>query len=179
MGRFSFEREDYPIIDPKLWPFPFQLEWLTKKSLAKYVLAEMPSREVLQKLHLEEEIDAIVKYLDVDCLHVHRVGLIYDRITSFFTPGPMIQGPNIPPFTDTHPYIATIDIQAAKLKFEATPDSWGLGNLRILVETAFDRTSALNAVRLVSTQGDGVQCRKRFGEIALWAFSKDLPAISG
>lgn len=154
-GPLSFDREDYPIIDPELWPFPFQLEPLTKKSLAKYVLAEMPSREVLEKLHLEEEIDAIVKYLKVDCLHVHRVGLIYDRITSLFTPGPMIEGPNIPPFTDTHPFIATIDIQAAKLKFEATPDSWGLGNLRILVETAFDRTSALNAVQLVATQGEG------------------------
>lgn len=154
-GPLSFDREDYPIIDPELWPFPFQLEPLTKKSLAKYVLAEMPSQQVLKRLHLEKEIDAIVKYVEVDCLHVHRVGLIYDRITSFFTKGPIIEGPNISPFTDTHPYIATIDIQAAKVKFQATPDSWGLGNQRILVKTAFDRDSAIKAVQLVSTQGEG------------------------
>jgi len=71
-GPLSFDREDYPIIDPELWPFPFQLEPLTKKSLAKYVLAEMPLPKVLKELHLEKEIDAIVEYLEVDCLHVHR-----------------------------------------------------------------------------------------------------------
>jgi len=83
------------------------------------------------------------------------VGAIYDKISSLFTLGPIIQGPDAPPFTDIHQSIATIDIQESKLKFQATPDSWALGNHRILVETAFDRDSAVKAVQLVSTQGEG------------------------
>jgi hypothetical protein len=36
-GPLCFEREDYPIIDPDLWPFPFDLEPLSKDSLTSYV----------------------------------------------------------------------------------------------------------------------------------------------
>jgi hypothetical protein len=42
-GPLSFEREDYPIPED-LYPFPFELEPLTKRSLGKYVLAEMPTK---------------------------------------------------------------------------------------------------------------------------------------
>ena len=40
-GPITFEREDYPFLSD-LYPFPFRLEKLTKDSLAKYVVAEMP-----------------------------------------------------------------------------------------------------------------------------------------
>src|SRR5215204_6946912 len=39
-GALNFEREDFPF--RTLYPFRFQLEPLTKTSLAKYVAAEMP-----------------------------------------------------------------------------------------------------------------------------------------
>ncbi|MCU1328642.1 MAG: uncharacterized protein JWN34_4012 [Bryobacterales bacterium] len=155
-GPLCFEREDYPIIDPNLWPFPFQLEHLTKDSLAKYVLAEMPSKEVLAKLNLTEEIEEIERRLKTnDDLLVHRVGAVYEEIMLLFTEGPMIQGPIIHHVTDPHPFVPTVDIQADSLQFQVNPGAWGLGYKQILIEVAWDRTSALDAIQKVSVQGEG------------------------
>lgn len=154
-GPLCFEREDYPIIDPNLWPFPFELEPLTKDSLAKYVLTEAPSDEVLAKLHLTEEIDQIKRRLTRDDhLTVNRVGAIYSDIIELFTAGPMIQGP-IVPGVDVHPFVATTDIQADSLPFQVDPSAWGLGYKQILIEVASDRPSALAALSKVSIQGEG------------------------
>jgi hypothetical protein len=153
-GPLCFEREDYPIIDPNLWPFPFELEPLTKDSLAKYVLTEAPSDEVLAKLHLTKEIDQIKKRLSRDeDLTVNRVGVLYGDILELFTAGPMIQGP-IAPGVD-HPFVATVDIQADSLPFQVDPGAWGLGYKDLLIEVASDRQSALAALSKVSIQGEG------------------------
>jgi hypothetical protein len=155
-GPLCFERDDYPIIDPDLWPFPFELEPLTKNSLGKYVLAEMPSEEVLHKLGLTREFDEIKRRLHATSeMPIHRVGKIYEEIIELFTQGPMIQGPLIPHVSDPHPFVATVDIQSDSLKFQVTPGAWGLGYRRILVETASDRPSALTALQKVSIQGEG------------------------
>ena len=155
-GPLHFDREDFPISDPDLWPFPFELEPLTKVSLAKYVLAETPSEEVLVKLSLKEEIDAIKETLQVSGdLTVHRVGVIYDKINKLFSPPPMQQGPPVPPYTDDHPSIATVDIQAKTERYQVSPGAWGLGQKDLLIETAHDRTSAQTAIQLISEQGEG------------------------
>lgn len=44
-GALSLAREDFPI-DTNVYPFPFQLEPLTKDVLAKYVYAEMPAGDI-------------------------------------------------------------------------------------------------------------------------------------
>lgn len=155
-GPLHFDREDFPIIDPDLWPFPFELEPLSKRSLAKYVLAETPSEDVLVSLGLKDEIDAIKKFLKVEGdLTVHRVGLIYDKVNDLFTASPMPEGPPVPPYTDQNPSIATVDIQQSTEKYQVTPAAWGLGYGDLLIETAYDRASAQNAIRLVSEQGEG------------------------
>jgi len=155
-GPLSFDRDDYPIHDPELWPFPFQLEPLTKYSLGRYVLAEMPSEKVLEQLGLKDEIDAIKKKVKAEGdLKVHRVGLIYDAISKLFDTGPIIEGPPAPPFTNPHPFIASVDIQADSLRYQVTASAWGLGYQKILIETAHDRTSAMNAIKLIADQGEG------------------------
>jgi len=155
-GPLHFDREDFPIADPSLWPFPFELEPLTKLSLAKYVLAETPSEKILAKLGLKDEINAIKRSLEVEGdLTVHRVGLIYDKVNQLFTANPMPEGPSVPPYTDQHPSIRTVDIQAASEKYQVTPASWGLGYRDLLIETAHDRDSAQKAIQLVSEQGEG------------------------
>jgi hypothetical protein len=155
-GPLCFERDDYPIVDPDLWPFPFELERLTKDSLGKYVLAEMPSEEVLHKLGLTMEFDEIKRRLHAASVSpIHRVGRIYEEIIRLFTQGPMIQGPIVPDVTDPHPFVATVDIQADSIGFQVTPGAWGLGYKGILVESASDRPSALNALSVVSVQGEG------------------------
>lgn len=155
-GPLHFDREDFPIVDPDLWPFPFELEPLSKLSLAKYVLAETPSEDVLVKLGLKDEIDAIKRTLEVGGdLTVHRVGLIYDKVNQLFSPNPMPQGPPVPPYTDQNPSIATVDIQESTEKYQVTPAAWGLGYGDLLIETAHDRSSAQTAIQMVSEQGEG------------------------
>jgi len=153
-GPLCFQREDYPIIDPNLWPFPFELERLTKNSLAKYVLTEAPSDEVLAKLHLADEIEKIKERVRADGGGtVNRVGFLYSDILELFTEGLMIQGP-ITPGAD-HPFVPTIDIQADSRPFQVDPSAWGLGYKDILIEVAKDRTSARDALTKVSVQGEG------------------------
>ena len=53
-----FEREEFPI-PSDLYPFTFELEPLTKRSLGKYVLAEMPTEDVVKKLGLEDKIGEV------------------------------------------------------------------------------------------------------------------------
>jgi hypothetical protein len=155
-GPLCFERDDYPIMDPDLWPFPFELEALTKNSVGKYVLAEMPSDEVLAKLGLTAEFDEIKQRLHAaDIAPVHRVGMIYEEIIQLFTFGPMIQGPDVPGSPPQHPFVATVDIQADSLRFQVTPGAWGLGYQQILIKSASDRTSAIDALTKVSVQGEG------------------------
>jgi hypothetical protein len=155
-GPLCFEREDYPIVDPDLWPFPFELEALTKDALAKYVLAEMPSDEVLAKLHLTEEIAAIKKRLAwSEHVSVNRVGKIYGAILELFTAGPMIQGPPVKDVTNEHPFVPVADIQADSLPYQVSPNAWGLGYKQVLIDTAVDRSSALEALTKLSVQGEG------------------------
>lgn len=153
-GPLSFEREDYPIVDAELWPFPLKLEPLTKDSLARYVLAEMPAQEVLVRLGLAQEIAAIERRVAATGA-VHRVGLLYGELLTLFTAGPMIQGPHVTGTIEPYPFVATADIQADSLPFQVHASAWGLGAPQILIETAWDRASALAALTKVSMQGEG------------------------
>lgn len=164
-GPLCLEREDYPIHDAELLPFPFQLEPLTKISLGRYVLAEMPSEQVLRKLDLEDEIGKIKEKVQAaDDSKVRRVGLIYDAIASLLTFGPLIQGPIVHEAMDLHPFVATVDIQASNLKFQVTPGAWGLGYKDLLIEVAEDRASALSAIKVISEQGEGSEVPQKLSK---------------
>jgi hypothetical protein len=161
-GPLCFEREDYPIQDPELLPFPFQLEPLTKISLGRYLLAEMPSEQVLKAHGRKVEIDKIRAHIQGGSnLKVHRVGLIYDQITRLFTSGSVMQGPVVANVTNLHPFLATVDIQSDSLKFQANPSAWGLGYQDLLIEIAEDRNSALAAIKLITEQGEGIDIPKQ------------------
>jgi len=151
-GPLAFEREDYPI-PADLYPFPFELEPLTKKSLGKYVLCEMPNEETIKDLGLQEEMEQIRKSVDADKdkISVHRVGIIYDAVAALFTPPVQPKDPKPTPPS----FIASSDIQSQSIRFQVSPDAWGLGYKDILIETANDRTSALNAIKAISIQGEG------------------------
>jgi hypothetical protein len=153
-GPLMFEREDYPI--PKdLYPFDFELEPLTKRSLGKYVLAEMPTESVVGSLGLTQEINAIRSYVGGDAqkesLTVHRVGLIYDAIQSLFQGATITQEP--PEMPDV--FVESQDISSDSKRFQARPEEWGLGYSEMLVETAVDRASAKSAIQAIATQGEG------------------------
>jgi hypothetical protein len=151
-GAISFEREDYPIPED-LYPFPFELEPLTKKSLGKYVLAEMPNAETIEKLGLTEEIEEIQKYVDggSNKTKVNRVGILYAAILALFQPPVQEKDPKPAPPS----FIASSDIQSSSLRFQVNPSEWGLGYNDILIKTADDRKSAINAIEIIAKQGEG------------------------
>ena len=55
-GPLNFDREDFPFL-AFLYPFPFNLEPLTKTSLAKYVAAEMPAEPAQPPALIQEIIE--------------------------------------------------------------------------------------------------------------------------
>lgn len=151
-GPLAFERQDYPS-PTDLYPFPFELEPLTKKSLGKYVLCEMPNEKIISDLGLQAEMDQIRKLVDadVDKVAVHRVGLIYDAVAALFTSPSQPKDPKPAPPS----FVSSSDIQSQSIRFQVTPAEWGLGYKDILIETANDRASALAAIQAISVQGEG------------------------
>jgi hypothetical protein len=151
-GPITFERQDFPVPED-LYPFPFELEPLTRRSLGKYVLAEAPDDDTITALGLTDEMNAIKKLVGGvdDRLKVNRVGIVYSAIMAMFQPPdvPQEPGPEPPQF------VASGDIQANSLKFQVDPAEWGLGYQDILIETATDRTSAIAGINAISVQGEG------------------------
>jgi len=151
-GPVTFEREDFPV-PSELYPFRFELEPLTKRSLAKYVLAEMPNQETLKKLKLADEIKRIEDSLDggMDPVKVHRVGLVYDALKKLFVMPDQPRDPEakLPAFVPSR------DISGDSVRFQVRPEEWGLGQSDLLITTAVDRDSAGTALDAISVQGEG------------------------
>jgi Ferritin-like len=148
-----FDREEFPI-PSDLYPFPFELEPLTKRSLGKYVLAEMPTEDVVKKLGLENKIDEIRKYVGgaaIDTVKVHRVGVIYDRVKELFRKPDSPQEPPI----HLPQFVRTEDILADSVRFQARLAEWGLGYNDLLIAQPIDRKTALAAIDAISLQGEG------------------------
>ena len=161
-GPLTFERQDYPIPEgpikndrTSLYPFRFELERLTKKSLAKYVLAEMPSKENVQKLEkagkIEAgEIDQIKKLAGVNRVwrpaRVHRVGAIYEKIRQLFQVAKTGQD-----------FISANDISPAAGSFQVQFSAWGLGYKDTIIGTPKDRDSAIEALGGIDAQGEGFE----------------------
>src|SRR5262249_34243835 len=71
------------------------------------------------------------------------------------TAGPMIQGPPVEGVTTEHPFVPVADIQADSLPYQVSASAWGLGYKQVLIDTAVDRASALEALTKLSVQGEG------------------------
>jgi hypothetical protein len=146
-GPLSFRRQDFPG-DDDLYPFQFELEPLSKRSLAKYVLAECPNDAALAAMGKKPQIDEIREYLGTN--KVNRVGLIYERVLKLFTPptdGTMVK-PGIG-------FIQTSEIQADSVQFQVDPGEWRMGYKELLIATAGDRNGAIDAIKKVAEQGEG------------------------
>ncbi len=151
-GALTFEREDFPV-PGSLYPFSFELEPLTKRSLGKYVLAEMPGEDVLKTLSLTEEIKAIADFVGGlgDPKKVHRVGIIYDSIKTLFarTNQPKDPAAGFPAA------VAAADLSAESIAFQVRPAEWGIGESDLLIKTATNRDEAVAAIKAISDQGEG------------------------
>jgi rubrerythrin len=139
-GPLTFQREDFPF-DSQLYPFHFALEPLTKQSLAKYVVAEMPSEDFLRKHRkdLLKEIQPIKRLAAKGnkSENINRVGMIYDKVQQLLDavdPG---------------------DFLPDSLGFQSPHSAWGTNDKKIIIETANNVKAAKAALAKVSEQGEG------------------------
>ncbi|MFL5731674.1 MAG: ferritin-like domain-containing protein [Chloroflexia bacterium] len=133
------EREDYPFRG-ELYPFHFRLEPLSKRSLAKYVVAEMP------QIDPPPEVQEIIqRAANANTLPINRVGAIYARISHLFSPS-----------SDAHAeHLTDHDILSRVGPHQAHYEEWGDGPA-VQVPYIGDRYDALEAIRDLAEQGEGL-----------------------
>lgn len=146
-GALCFDRDDFPNMSPYS-PFAFELEPLTRVSLAKYVLAEAPARETMAP-ELRAEIDAIENVIPKQAGTVNRVGLLYQAMIDLFKPMPM----SVP--TDVPTSIESADLVGDSVAYQVRADEWGLGDDQVLILQARERQDAIDALTRVAQQGEG------------------------
>jgi hypothetical protein len=149
-GVLNFEREDFPF--RSLYPFPFQLEPLTKTSLAKYVAAEMPENPEGQPEELMREIIQRATG-SAGGLNVNRVGPLYAKLVSIFDdPNKLSDNDLFPDTTDS---------------FQAKGEDWGVDFGIIVrqfpprlhedpvVAKREGRAAAVEALKDIGAEGEG------------------------
>ncbi len=136
-GPLNFDREDFPFL-AFLYPFPFQLEPLTKTSLAKYVAAEMPADPAQPPELIREIVDRATNA--TGGLPVNRVGLLYETLTSIFEDDAKLADSDMR--TDT----------AAAL--QASQNDWH-GFAPLIVRAVGSRQEAVKALQDIGAQGEG------------------------
>lgn len=164
-GTLNFEREDFPF-RRDYYPFPFTLEPLSTVSLAKYVAAERP-----------EEVDpALQEIIDLATegagMTINRVGVIYALLTSILSRREDVEtaaatGDEWDKWVGTIDRIANVDFQQNEQHLrdedfvqtsgprQAQAVDWG-GDLQLFVRVVQNRQQALEALREIAIQGEGL-----------------------
>jgi hypothetical protein len=144
-GPLNLEREDFPF-RAYLYPFVLQLEPLTKTSLAKYVSAEMPAETdiPLEDRALIQEI--IARAIGaVGGSAINRVGILYDALIDIFEDETKLLNDDLRPQT------------VATLQADDADDGWRRGFDSLLVRTVDSRKEAVDALKAIAEQGEGLQ----------------------
>lgn len=130
-GPLNLEREDYPFRSD-LYPFPFQLEPLSRASLARYLLAERPS----------DVAPDLLKRLTEDAGMPGEIGA-FKRVGALFTYLIELLGdPEIALLSDTLP-------------LQASAADWGLGFDGMEVHAVVSTPAAIAALERIAAQGEG------------------------
>ncbi len=136
-GPLNLEREDFPFL-ALLYPFPLQLEPLTKTSLAKYVAAEMPAAPSQPAELIQEIVERATTASGG--LPINRVGVLYDELTRIF---------------DDQTKLVEADLRPETAEvFQASRKDWR-GSDTLLVRAVSSRHEAADALRVIGAQGEG------------------------
>lgn len=158
----NFEREEFPFLGD-LYPFPFTLEKFTRNSLAKYIVAEMP--------HIKDpppEMQEIIKLATGSAqMPINRVGGLYVALYYLFATEADLTAPD--PWTtmvregaeqagyprDWHLPDAAFSDGASAARYQGRRRDWG-GDTSVLLPEVEHRGAALEALRDIAVQGEGV-----------------------
>jgi rubrerythrin len=175
-GPITFEREDFPW-DTPFYPFPFNFEPLTLKSLAAYVFAEMPGNfDSLNELYAaaEKGSDAeIFKLIGIPYIEstvrewvkkggARPVGEVYQLIHDILANPEFI--PDAEFRAETYPLQASWDDWGRGYRPNPSPPSGGDPKMdptraNIIIERVATRTEALYALREISGQGEHAELK--------------------
>src|SRR6266540_1874394 len=135
-GPLNFEREDFPFRSA-LYPFPLELQPLSKTSLAKYVSAEMPADPAVPDIN-----ELVARATSATGgMRPNRVGVVFDTLHDIFS--------------DEHK-IVDADLRPLTADQQAQSDDWHApSGGRIIVRAVKSRQDALDALELVGEQGEG------------------------
>src|SRR5262249_51120976 len=149
-GPLNLDREDFPW-DSEFYPFPFKLEPLTRRSLAKYVYAESPPDWSGAEA---DEVRALAE-VDVGTTPIHHVGTLYHTIAKLLNDEKLIKDE---------------DFRGSTFPYQANWDEWGRGYERgergnstkaamagtpdLLLMPVVARTDSLAALKKVADQGE-------------------------
>ncbi|MEO8286283.1 MAG: ferritin-like protein [Chloroflexota bacterium] len=139
-GPLNLEREDYPFRS-QLYPFRFRLEPLSKDSLAKYVVAEMPNISD----PTDENKAIIARATNTSTMQVNHVGIIYARVLHLFSE----------PHSSSKYHLADEDFVGNIGTRQAHYGSWG-GAAPVLVPDISNRSEAIFAITELAEQGEGM-----------------------
>lgn len=155
-GPLSFDREEFPA-SSELYPFPFQLERLTKGSLAKYVFAEMsdkplPAGIISEAKRKEIETRAREAAGVPAGAFINHVGTLYDTLLFVFETE-LRDGPDGDFRTDREDWLA--GKSQFKLTDETTANPDGTPHLEGIKAIAPQtKPEAIIALRIVGQQGE-------------------------
>jgi hypothetical protein len=152
-GPLNLDREDYPW-DSEFYPFRFQLQPLTRKSLAKYVFAESPPAEDWNGDEANEIKRLAQEEIGKD-ESVRRVGALYALIEDLLSVPSAIKDADFR--GSTFPFQANWDEWGRGYKAGARGNSTG-GSMRgtpdLIIMPVVARTDAIAALQAVATQGE-------------------------
>jgi hypothetical protein len=150
----QFDRDDYPNQTP-FYPFGFRLEPLSLESLATYVCAESPAAwSGPESVEIKARAQAGAGEM------VNRVGALFEELIRLF---------------DDSTAVADDEFQASTRVFQANWDEWGRGYREgqrgteamsilpdlpapeLIIMSAQSRADALDALRAIADQGEGLE----------------------
>ncbi len=150
-GPLHLDRQHFPYRS-QFYPFPFMLQRLTKKTLAKYVFAEMPADGGVIPAADLADIERLAKS-DAGDVTVNHVGTLYATLETDFD---SLQGID---FSDTTAWQAlaqtTVPPQTVPSPWIRTNDSKDATAPGVHVYEVHDMDSAVAALKAIAAQGEG------------------------
>ncbi len=138
-GPLNVDREDFPF-RTDLYPFPFRLEPLSRRSLARYIAAEMPAEAAVAP-RLLAEVEHLAGSFGTG--PVNRVGILYATLRELVADTARLPDSAFRPGTAS-------TAQATPARFRSD-----VGHGPLFLRTVGDREAALSLIDDIAGQGEG------------------------